>query len=150
MTWLVIGIGNTLRRDDGLGPWLAQQIAAWRLPAVTTCSVQQLTPELVEEIASHERVLFLDACASDERSRIVDIPPSLGANRLGHSLSPEDLLSLADCLGMRRPRAWMATVPGADFGFGEGLTNNATRRGAEALVNIGKLLREAEPCTKSA
>jgi hydrogenase maturation protease len=150
MTWLVIGIGNTLRRDDGLGPWLAEQIAAWRLPAVAICSVHQLTPELVEEIAKHERVLFLDACASDDRSRIVKVHPSIGANQLGHALSPGDLLSLTDRLGLRRPRAWMATVLGADFGFGEGLSHDATRRGAEALVNIGKLLREAEPCTKSA
>jgi hydrogenase maturation protease len=143
MNWLVIGIGNTLRRDDGLGPWLAEQIAAWRLPAITTCSVHQLTPELVDAIAKHERVLFLDACESSCGAQLVEIESSSGANRLGHALSPGDVLSLTECLASRRPRAWLAAIPGSDFGFGEGLSTEAARRGAKALINIGKLLRGA-------
>jgi hydrogenase maturation protease len=150
MSWLVIGIGNTLRRDDGLGPWLAEQIAAWRFPAVTSCTVHQLMPELVDAIAKHERVLFLDACESSCGSQLVEVEASSGANRLGHALSPGDFLSLTDRLGFRRPHAWLAAVPGSDFGFGDGLSADAKRRGAEALVEIGKLLREAAPCTKSA
>ena len=102
MNWLVIGIGNTLRRDDGLGPWLAEKIAAWCLPAVATCSVHQLTPELVDAIARHERVLFLDACESSCGSQLVEVEASSGANRLGHALSPGDILSLTDQLGFTR------------------------------------------------
>jgi len=147
MNWLVIGIGNTLRRDDGLGPWLAEQIAAWRLPAVTTCSVHQLTPELIDAIAKHERVLFLDACTSSGGS-LTEVEPSTGANRLGHALSPADILSLTDCLASRRPRAWLAAIPGSEFGFGEGLSTEAVRRGGEALINIGKLLRGAASSAK--
>jgi len=149
MTWLVIGIGNTLRRDDGLGAWLALQIAEWRLPSVTTCVVRQLTPELVIEIAKHDRVLFLDASELENSPRMLEVEPTTGVNRLGHAFSPEDLLALTDRLGIRRPRAWMVAVAGSDFGFGEGLSADAERSGREVLADIGKLLRENKLCPKS-
>lgn len=75
---LVIGIGNTLRGDDGVGWWLAQRAetlgpAAHRESARSiqgtaavnarplVRSVQQLTPELAEELQNMRRVLFIDA-----------------------------------------------------------------------------------------
>ena len=57
---LVIGIGNALRGDDGVGGWLAQRAEQW-LPAVQLRTVQQLTPELAEDMAAAARVLFIDA-----------------------------------------------------------------------------------------
>lgn len=153
MNWLVIGIGNTLRRDDGLGPWLADRISEWRLPNVTTRSVHQLTPELAVEIANYEHVLFLDACVecvAESGSAIVEVAPSAEPNRLGHALTPGNLLALAGGLGMRHPRAWIATVMGSDFRFEEALTTAAARRGERALLDIGELLRGAASCTKSA
>ena len=66
MRWLAIGIGNTLRRDDGIGPWLAERIEEWRLPGIRTKTVHQLTPEIAAEIAEANAVLFLDASAVGE------------------------------------------------------------------------------------
>jgi hydrogenase maturation protease len=146
MTWLVIGIGNTLRRDDGLGPWLVEQIADWGLPSVTTRAVHQLTPELVIEIAKHDRVLFLDASESADGPRMVEVEPSTGANRLGHALSPGDML--AYLLGVHRPRAWIVAIPGSDFGFGDGLTTDAVQTGTDVLADIGILFRENVLCMK--
>ncbi len=63
---LVIGIGNPLRGDDGVGWWLAER--AEQLPPATPTgsallvrAVQQLTPELSGELAAVRRVLFIDA-----------------------------------------------------------------------------------------
>jgi len=71
MTWqfqggrLVIGIGNPLRGDDGVGALLAEQAALFTAAdpdgPVAVRSVQQLTPELAEELARLEAVLFIDA-----------------------------------------------------------------------------------------
>jgi Ni,Fe-hydrogenase maturation factor len=57
---LVIGIGNPLRGDDGVGRWLAQRAGRWLAPAQLR-TVQQLTPELAADIALASRVLFIDA-----------------------------------------------------------------------------------------
>ena len=50
---LILACGNTLRSDDGVGPWLAnwaeQHFAAQ--PEIRVISRQQWTPELAEDIA---------------------------------------------------------------------------------------------------
>lgn len=149
MRWLAIGIGNPLRRDDGLGPWLAERIAAWRLPDVAIRIVHQVTPELAAEIAEHDCVLFLDASRGDEEPRPAEIGPAAVGRRLGHAMHPGEALALAECLVGRRPRAWVVPVPGSDFGFGEGLSDAAQRAGERALAAVGDLLREDASCMKS-
>ncbi len=61
MSSLVIGYGNTLRGDDGVGPLVAEQVEAWNLPAVRSRVTHQLTPELAAEIAEVDLVFFVDA-----------------------------------------------------------------------------------------
>ena len=61
---LVIGIGNPLRGDDGVGWALVEDLEA-SLPDPGPCLelrvVHQLTPELAVELAEAQRVLFIDA-----------------------------------------------------------------------------------------
>ncbi len=149
MSWLMIGIGNTLRRDDGLGPWLAERIADWRLPNVTTRIVHQLTPELAVEIVKHDGILFLDASRSSEDFSLAEVTGASTPTQFGHALSPAQLLAWAELLDGGKRRAWIAAVPGSDFDFGEGLSLTAQHKGEQALSAIGRLLREGVPCTKS-
>ena len=148
MRWLVIGIGNSLRRDDGIGPWMAEQVEAWRLPDVTTRSVHQLTPELAADIAAAEAVLFLDASVSNERG----LRPIVGVAEaaIGHALSLSALLALAARAGMRTQTAWLATVRANDLEFGEELSP-AARDECECLLPVVRnLLSESARCMKSA
>jgi len=60
---LILACGNTLRSDDGVGP----NLAAWaeerfrQDPDVRVISRQQWTPDLAEDIAPADSVLFIDA-----------------------------------------------------------------------------------------
>jgi hypothetical protein len=45
---LVIGYGNSLRRDDGVGPRVAEAVEALQLPGVRTLTCQLLTPEFAD------------------------------------------------------------------------------------------------------
>ena len=150
MTWLVIGVGNTLRRDDGLGPWLAERVAAWGLPGVTTRVVHQLMPELAIDISGHDGVLFLDASASAQISPIIEVAPVANSQGWGHTLNPGELLALANCFEARARKAFLVPVPGSDFEFGEGLSDAAQQAGERVLTDIRRLLREDALCTKSA
>jgi hydrogenase maturation protease len=58
---LVIGYGNTLRGDDGVGPRVAEAVERLQLPGVRTLICQQLSPEHAEMISQAERVVFVDA-----------------------------------------------------------------------------------------
>ena len=97
---LILACGNSLRSDDGVGPWLA----AWaekRFASdadVRVVSRQQWTPELAEEIAGAESVLFIDCSADSAPGSVTLIPVEPAAAKQGlatHHLGAPELLSLA-------------------------------------------------------
>ena len=67
---LLIGIGNPLRGDDGVGGALLEELAEergeWSSPAMELRAVQQLTPEVALAVAGAGRVLFVDAWVAPE------------------------------------------------------------------------------------
>jgi hydrogenase maturation protease len=113
---LVIGIGNPLRGDDGVGTWLAEQAAVLTAAdpggSVAVRSVQQLTPELAEELAQLEAVLFIDAwlAPATAEPQLTEIGPAPGAAE-SHQLEPAQLLAASEALYGRTPRAHMLQVP---------------------------------------
>ena len=137
---LVIGYGNELRRDDGVGPQAARAVTAWGRPGVQALAVHQLTPELAEQVASAARVIFVDARPDDggavEVSRLGPVAARPG---LGHTGDPRELLALVAALYGRCPEAWLVTVPTVDLDFGEGLSPAAQRGLSEALRRIRML-----------
>ena len=73
---LVLACGNTTRSDDGVGPFLAEW-AEERFrndTAVRVVSRQQWTPELAEEVAVADSVLFLDSSVDSLPARSVSFP----------------------------------------------------------------------------
>jgi len=114
---LVIGIGNPLRRDDGVGWWLARRARRLR-PAPRVLAVQQLTPELVEVLAAARRVLFIDAwlpqagTAAPARLLPLSLPPAgAGGGAFSHQLDPPQLLAITALLHGRTPSAWLLLLP---------------------------------------
>ncbi|MCP9848830.1 hydrogenase maturation protease [Cyanobium sp. Morenito 9A2] len=133
MVELVIGIGNRLRSDDGVGPRLAEEVEAWGLSGVESMAVPQLTPELAPRLAACARVLFIDAWLVDgvdasaaaaplleslEALELSAAPPS----RFSHHSTPQALLQLAEGLYGQRPEAWWLRVPAHGLELGEQLS----------------------------
>src|SRR5512137_149559 len=117
---LVIGYGNELRSDDGVGPKVAAAIAGMQLPGVHAIACHQLTPELAEPIASARAAIFVDAAHDPiESVQVRTIEPSATAQVSAHASGPQSLLALARELFGRCPPAWMITVPAMVFDFGE-------------------------------
>ncbi len=86
-------------------------------------AAHQLTPELAAPVSNSSRVLFLDAshrgiageihCEKLERDR------GFEPGTLSHNLSPQALLELAARLFQGEPEAWLLTITGENFDFGE-------------------------------
>ena len=122
---LVIGYGNTLRRDDGLGWQAAEALRARVAPAqVDVLTVHQLTIELAERITTAGLLLLIDAAQSGTPGAITahEVAPGLSLPDLTHYLDPPALLAAAQALYGRAPRALLFTVAGQSFAFGEGLS----------------------------
>ena len=64
MRVLVLGYGNPGRRDDGLGPRLAEELSRMGLPGVDVDSAYQLQAEDAAAVADHDVVVFVDAYVS--------------------------------------------------------------------------------------
>jgi len=139
---LVIGFGNTLRSDDGVGPHVAREVRSWGLPELQSLAVQQLTPELAEPLAMAELIIFVDARLDDGQGMIEvsRLGPSTSRGISGHAWDPRFLLDLARAIYGSQPQAWLITISAADFSLGEVLSL-AVKRGAEAaLAQICTLL----------
>ena len=64
---LVIGYGNELRCDDGIGQRVVKEL---HLSKVKSLAVHQLTPELAETLANADLAIFVDACLISESSQV--------------------------------------------------------------------------------
>jgi hydrogenase maturation protease len=166
MKTLVIGYGNTLRSDDGVGPLVAEQVDTWNLLNVRSLSVHQLTPELAADIAQVETVFFIDAwqitnaqsppnlgdlggeCEAVEtfptsaQPSIERIFPSIPPTILDHAWSPSVLLHLVKTLYNADPVAYQICIPAIQFDYGEALSAIA-HDGADWIIT--KLASELRP-----
>jgi hydrogenase maturation protease len=145
---LVVGYGNTLRRDDALGCLIAGEVGRWQRPGVRSMSLAQLTPELAAELAAAETAVFVDARESSQSSEpTVQVEPLSPRGEdwasLVHAITPCVLLGLCKAAFGQCPRAWQVSVPGSDFSFGEELSDMADRGMGDALGMIETLLARA-------
>lgn len=123
--WLIIGYGNPLRSDDGVGWHVSQQLAVRLLDHdIEILQCHQLTPELAEKISRAQRVLFIDSTSEGSPGEWTcdeiraDSEPAL----FSHSPSPGGLLQLSRSLYAAAPPASLLTVCGNSFEYGESLS----------------------------
>jgi len=140
MKTLVIGYGNTLRSDDGVGRKVAEAVAGLGLPGVRAIGCPQLTPEHAEPVSQAERVIFVDAAVdSPKKVRLRPLEPNESSQVLGHAADPRTVLALARDVFGRAPKAWWLTIPAEDLGFGEEFSSSVRIRFEEAIQRILKL-----------
>jgi hydrogenase maturation protease len=145
---LVIGYGNVLRGDDGVG-WAAARRLARRLPRrlASVMMVHQLLPELAEPISRAQRAIFIDA---DERlapgqvcQKIVR-PLDRADGTIGHHQSPGGLLRLARDLYGRAPEAMVFSIGATSFDFRPTLSAEVRRALPGLLESVAQAVRRLE------
>jgi hydrogenase maturation protease len=148
---VVIGYGNALRADDGVGPRVAMATSTWGLPGLASLAVYQLTPELAEPLSTADLAILVDARLGGGRAvEVLPLEPSQPGGMSGHVSDPRSLLALTLAIYGRRPRAYLVSVPAADFSLGEGLSETALRGAGDALERIAALIEaEGTRCTGS-
>ena len=165
-TFLIIGYGNPLRGDDGVGPQVASQVSDWQLPSVNALSVPQLLPELVIEMRSADYVIFVDAWGKSRASTpclepVVATAAALDYGTipaLNHVCDPATLVALTQRLYGHHPQAWLLQIPTEQFELGKALSETAKHGVDHALRTIEQCLTTyrqpvytpLEPCMKSA
>jgi hydrogenase maturation protease len=141
-TVLVIGYGNPARRDDGLGPALAEAVRELRLPGVDVDADYQLTVEDAAAAAEHDVVVFADAAqAGPEPFSFRRVEPVGGLGFSSHGCEPAGVMALARDLFGARAKGYILGIRGYDFGqFREGLTERAESNLAAARDFLRQVL----------
>lgn len=140
---LIIGYGNPIRGDDGIGQAVIAEVEQWNLANVRSQSLHQLTPEMAAEMAEVETVIFVDAGLEGDSVNITSLEPlPSDLFNWGHSLNPRSLLSLTQFLYQKSPQAWLIAIPGENFELSETLSPKALNGIQEALKIIKNLIKK--------
>ena len=160
---LVIGYGNDSRKDDGVGFFVAcrlQERAGGRPldfesdglddlgDSPHVICVHQLTPELVELIAQHDVVVFVDAHVGEvfpEPLRIVAVETKPSVGFVSHIISPGTIIAMAEALYGQAPQAYLVSVRGHDFDFGTTLSPETQALVEEAVEHVWNLIFQTQP-----
>ena len=137
---LVIGYGNTLRRDDGVGPKVADAVDALTLPGVHALACPLLTPELADPISRARVAIFVDAAVDAPREvQLRKLAAADTSQIMAHAASPATLLALARDVFGHAPDAWLLTIPAENMNIGEELSAFTCRGLEKAVEEIKKL-----------
>ena len=140
---LVIGYGNTLRSDDGVGVWIADRIAALHLPDVDVKTCHQLFPELAADFLPYGTVIMVDASADGEPMSVhKSIPLLEHAPSSNHNMTPEILHEIAREMYGAAVDLRVYTVRGESFEFGSMLSPVVKERATKTVSLIVALLQQ--------
>jgi hydrogenase maturation protease len=139
---VVIGYGNPLRGDDGVGWRVAEAVAERWGERVTVLMGQQPVPEWAAALAEADVAFFIDASlhVGDglhvRRLRPLTDAPGLGA----HAFGPRDLLQLSQAVYGSAPVTYLLPLPTESLDFGEGLSPRTTRAAERAVRLLDRRL----------
>lgn len=141
----IIGYGNVQRRDDGIGPYVVNKLYEFfkHQRDLQILSCHQLEPDLIHELRHAYLILFVDATTEELKDgwNLVRIQPQPEIlPYLTHCCEPSFLLILLQSVYHQYPPAWLASVQGNEFGFGEGLTQEAEKRANHVILEIKRFI----------
>jgi hydrogenase maturation protease len=136
---LVVGYGNSLRSDDGVG-WHAARLLAGdpRLAGARVLARHQLLPELAVDVSRASLVVLVDAAAGGDPGSILvrlvrPCRPAPGA--FTHHLDPGSLAGLAESLYGTAPQVVLVGVGPGSLAPGDHLSG-ALERALPDLVEV--------------
>jgi hydrogenase maturation protease len=122
---LILACGNTLRGDDGIGPflctWAEERFAGE--PGVRAMTSHQWTPEIAEDVAAADTVLFVDSSLDQAPGQVLLrelTPMPLKPGLVTHHLGAAELLRVAqDVYGVHPRKASLLTVGAGSIELGD-------------------------------
>jgi hydrogenase maturation protease len=133
-----------LRGDDAVGCCAARELEKCfrNNPNVEIMAAQQLTPEMADDIAASQFVLFLDASCGEEPGtiRVTKLRPEPGPNGFTHQLNPSTLLSAVEQLYGDAPEGATITLAGWSFDISTNLSSGARARLPEMVRQARELV----------
>jgi hydrogenase maturation protease len=124
---LVVGYGNSVRGDDGIGWHVAQRLSVDpRFDGMTILQRHQLVPELAYDISAAAVAVFIDATTSLSPGQIgVEClrPLERTGGPLSHNVNPATLMALSHQLYGRAAEAYIVSCGVQSVELGDRLSS---------------------------
>jgi len=145
----VIGLGNTLRRDDGIGVIILESLLNnYKRPAIDYLNFGSASFDLIHRLQDYDLALLIDGISAglmagelkifalDEASFTKDD----GAIS-SHELNLKDIFKLTQKLKVKA-KIYIAGIQIKDFGFGESLSSALENKLVDLTIQIDKFIQE--------
>lgn len=149
---LVVGLGNPLREDDGIGAGVVNMLAGEMLPAMSEkvhlAIEQQIDLVLASLIIQYNHVIFVDAAeyGSAGPVRLQKVKPSYEPPGFSsHIGSLPFLLAITSRVYGKSPECYLVAVEGSNFAFGRGLSVKSKQNAALGVKVIIDLISQLLP-----
>jgi hydrogenase maturation protease len=148
---LVVGYGNILRGDDGLGPLIAEKLAegrgAWG-GNVRTVSLPLLDITLAPALWHVDTAIFADARqdADDDPVKVERVDARSAPAAGGHSshvIGIAALATIVQTLYGRCPDCYLVMPKGFDFSIGAPISRQGRRTAEQAAAAISRIIAAA-------
>lgn len=140
---LVIGVGNAFRRDDGAGLVIAREVAKLEFPDIRVIEMSGEGASLMESWKEFRLAILIDASSSDHAPGTIhrfepkhETIPANFFHYSTHAFSVAEAVELAKVLKTETPELILYGLDGADFGNGEGLSDEVERSVQDVLIRI--------------
>lgn len=147
MKVLVVGIGHAFRRDDGIGPLVAERLAAMALDGVEVLIHHGEGTDLMTRWRGYDLVVLVDATLSGAAAGTVrswdgaePLPTSCFA-KTSHVFGLAEAVEMARLLGDLPPRLRIIGIEGADFSPGQTITPSVLESLDEVVMMVVAFIR---------
>jgi hydrogenase maturation protease len=134
---LIVGVGNTLMGDDGIGAYVAARLEALQLQGVRTVTVQQITSDLLDEMLPADYTVIVDARVEAEPVQFypVTITDTTGSPQSHHASAPL-LIQLAKLVYEKELSVMVCAVGAWDLNLEEKLSRRGKKNADQAVSTI--------------
>jgi len=129
----VVGVGNTLRSDDGVGMFICTELEKANIQGLSIITTHQLHVELVEDLKTFGTIIIVDAGINpnNEVSFYPITEQDCTSIHSSHNIDATLLFSLLQNLYPSDRRFFVCEIQVQNFELGENLSSMA-------LINAGK------------
>jgi hydrogenase maturation protease len=141
--WLIVGVGNTYRRDDGVGPYVARLLMGRTRPDFAVIEQSGEATALIQACGEADEVIVVDAIRGGAPPGTVhqfDVRRASLAREWfrgsSHCLGIVQAIDILRSLGRLPGHVLVYGVEGESFGWGIGLSQRVERAARELAENI--------------
>ncbi|MFN8265421.1 MAG: hydrogenase maturation protease [Chitinophagaceae bacterium] len=139
---LLLGIGNPLRSDDGVGAFICSQLEVVQQPGLVVQTTQQLQTEFIEEFLKYDRVLVIDASVTANEVKIERVQASGTAVASSHHMTLSLMAALSQQVYGKELYLYSCAIPVISFKMGNELSAVAIEQAEKAITVIREWLQE--------